>query len=313
MKFFIFNKKDLFKGIACLLMLVMTITVVTSIFNRTLPANAEERKIPIYCVKQDKKVVSLSFDAAWGNEQTQTLLDILAKYKVKTTFFLVGAWVDKYPESVKAISDAGHDVGNHSNNHDHMPQLSVDKIMADTQECNAKIEVITGKKTTLYRPPYGDYNNNVVQAVNDCDMYCVQWDVDSLDWKDPTPQQMVERITSKISNGSIILMHNGAKNTPEALPLIIEAIQAQGYEIVPISEILLKGQYATDHEGRMYLTGGSETKKETSDTDTQTSVTIQGDIVTKDDMVTKEETESTDDVSSTVEVMIAMDEEDAAE
>ncbi|MDD5923636.1 MAG: polysaccharide deacetylase family protein [Clostridia bacterium] len=263
MKLLIINKKRIIKSVLCLAMLILTTSILSASLNKITPVNASERKIPIYCVKQDKKVVSISFDAAWGNEQTQTLLDILKENDVKATFFLVGNWVDKYPESVKAIADAGHDVGNHSNNHDHMTQKSLSQIADDTKACNEKIEALTGKCPTLYRPPYGDYNNDVVEGVNSCDMYCVQWDVDSLDWKDPTPEQMVERIRSKISNGSIILMHNGAKNTPEALPMIIKAIREEGYEIVPISEILLKGKYATDHEGRMYCIDSTDSSTST--------------------------------------------------
>ena len=104
---------------------------------------------------------------------------------------------------------------------------------------------------TLFRAPYGDYNNDVVKSVNGCNMYCVQWDVDSLDWKDPTPEQITKNIVSKLKDGSIILMHNGAKNTPEALPMVIEGIKEKGYEIVPISKILLKGEYYTDVDGKM--------------------------------------------------------------
>lgn len=164
----------------------------------------------------------------------------------------MGEWVDKYPDSVKAIHDAGHDVGNHSDTHAHMPQQSREDMLQELNGCNDKIEKITGVRPTLFRPPYGDYNNALVETVNSIHMYCVQWDIDSLDWKDPSPQQMVDRIQNNLSPGSIILLHNGAKNTPEALPMIIEAIRAQGYEIVPISEILLKGSYTTDHEGRMH-------------------------------------------------------------
>ena len=133
-----------------------------------------------------------------------------------------------------------------------MTKLSYDEQLTEIKNCNDKIKELTGKAPTLFRPPYGDYDNTVVKSVKDSGMYCIQWDIDSLDWKDPTPAQMIERITSKLTSGSIILMHNGAKNTPEALPQIIDAVRAQGYEFVPISEIILEGDYTTDHEGRMF-------------------------------------------------------------
>lgn len=117
---------------------------------------------------------------AWGNEDTQQLIDILAEDNIKATFFVVGEWVDKYPESVKALSDAGHEVMNHSSTHPHMTELSCDQMVAEVQECNEKIEKITGSCPTLFRPPYGDYNDSVVSTLRSIDMYTIQWDVDRL-------------------------------------------------------------------------------------------------------------------------------------
>lgn len=251
MKFLILTRNRLIVMACCAFVAVVTLIVSLGSYGRAIEASTPERKIPIYSVETDKKVVSISFDAAWGDEQTQSLLDILDKYKIKSTFFLVGGWVDKYPDDVKAISEAGHDVGNHSDTHAHLPQLGNDGILDEIKTCNDKVEDITGKCPKLFRPPYGDYNNAVVDVANSIDMYCVQWSIDSLDWKDPTPAEMVSRIKKNLCPGSIILMHNGAKNTPEALPMIIEMIKQEGYEIVPISEILLKGEYKTDVKGKM--------------------------------------------------------------
>lgn len=218
-----------------------------------MAASNTNRDIPIYYVDTKEKVCAISFDAAWGNEQTDILLDILDEYNVKTTFFLVGQWVDNYPESVKKIHERGHDIGNHSDTHAHMTQISHSKQIEELNKCNEKIKAITNKEVTLFRPPYGEYDNAVVNSTKSCNMYCVQWNIDSLDWKDPTPQDMVKRIEQKLCPGSIILLHNGAKNTPQALPLIIESIIAQGYKIVPISELLPQGEYITDHEGKMIM------------------------------------------------------------
>ncbi len=258
MKVFTITKKGLVSIFSCFLIGAIALTVVTSTAAKITETSSTERIIPIYYVDTDKKVCSISFDAAWGNEQTETLLDILDEHKVKTTFFLVGEWVDKFPESVKEINKRGHDVGNHSDTHAHLTQISLSEQAEELKNCSEKITSITGKKVTLFRPPYGEYDNSVVTSSNDCDMYCVQWNIDSLDWKDPSPQDMVQRIEQKLCPGSIILLHNGAKNTPEALPIIIESIKAQGYEIVPISELLPKGEYYTDHEGKMILNNKNE-------------------------------------------------------
>ncbi len=212
-------------------------------------AATKTRLVPIYNVKTDQKKISISFDAAWGNEQTQNLIDILGKYSVKTTFFVVGSWVEKYPESVKALADAGHEVCNHSDSHPHMPQLPREKIASEIQNCNQKIKAITGKEPTLFRAPYGDYNNTLIETVKGLNMHEIQWNVDSLDWKDPTPQQIYERVVGKVQPGSIVLLHNGAKNTPAALPSILETLQKQGYEIVPISQLIYNGTYKIDNNG----------------------------------------------------------------
>lgn len=253
MKFITLTRRSLLVFFSSVLLGAIAFTITIRTTSKAITASAEPRDIPIYCVDRDDKKVAISFDAAWGNEQTDTLLKILKEKNVTATFFLVGDWVDKYPESVKKIAQMGHDVENHSDTHPYMTKLSSEQMQSEIKNCNEKIKTITGKSPTLLRPPYGDYNNQVVNAVKEQGMYCVQWDIDSLDWKDPTPQKMVDKITSKLQSGSIILMHNGAKNTPQALPQIIDAVRAQGYEFVPISEIILQGNYTTDHEGRMHL------------------------------------------------------------
>ena len=211
---------------------------------------ALQRQLPIYCVKKDDKVVALSFDAAWGNEDTLQLIDILGKYNIKATFFVVGEWVDKYPESVKALHDAGHEIMNHSNDHKYFSKLSAAEIISDINLCNDKIESVTGVRPTLFRPPYGDYNDNVVSTVNSIGMYPIQWDVDSLDWKDLSAQDIQSRVLKRVQPGSIVLFHNAAKNTPAALSGIIEGLLAQGYSFLPISQLIYKDNYTIDHTGR---------------------------------------------------------------
>lgn len=166
-------------------LLAAVLAVGTAGYAATYPAVAytTDRQLPIYCVdKGQQKVCSISFDAAWGNEDTQTLIDILSKYNVKTTFFVVADWVDKYPESVKALKDAGHEVMSHSAHHDHYNSLSAEQIAADLKESCDKTEAVTGVRPTLIRCPYGEYDNHVIQAVRDCGMEPIQWDVETLHW-----------------------------------------------------------------------------------------------------------------------------------
>lgn len=244
MKFVIITKKHLMLAICVLLVSVIGVIGSINIFADN------ERLLPIYCVETDKKQIALSFDAAWGNNDTQNLIDILAEYDAPATFFVVGAWVDKYPESVKALAESGHQVQNHSNTHPHMPQLAREQIKDEILSCNKKIENITGKSPTLLRPPYGDYDNALIETVGELKMQTIQWDVDSLDWKESaTAESICKRVTSKVKNGSIVLFHNDADHTPEALPTILKCLKEKGYEFVSIEDLIYKDNYEINHDG----------------------------------------------------------------
>ena len=244
MKFFIVKRQHIMLALCVIIATVLLVTGSVSIFA------SQNRKLPIYCVKTDKKQVAISFDAAWGNDDTETLIKILKEYNVPATFFVVGAWVDKYPESVKALSDAGHRIENHSNTHPHMPQLSTEQIKNELESCNNKIKAVTGRCPTLLRVPYGDYDNAVLETTEALGMYTIQWDVDSLDWKDhATADSICKRVTSKVKNGSIVLFHNDADHTPEALPNILKCLKDEGYEFVFIEDLIYKENYEIIHDG----------------------------------------------------------------
>ncbi len=213
------------------------------------------KELPIYGVNTEEKKVALSFDAAWGNEDTAAILEILDKYDVKVTFFMTGGWVEKYPEDVKAIAAAGHDLGNHSENHKQMSQISYDECVEEVMSVHEKVEELTGECMCLFRPPYGDYNDTLIKACDSVGYYTIQWDVDSLDWKDYGADNIVKTVLQhkNLQNGSIILMHNGAKYTKDALERIIVGLREMGYEIVPISELIYTDDYEIDHAGRQSM------------------------------------------------------------
>ncbi|MBR5272105.1 MAG: polysaccharide deacetylase family protein [Clostridia bacterium] len=249
-------------GITAILCVAVAVIFAVCIAARTVStsASAPARKIPIYSVGTTEKKVCLTFDAAWGNEDTQQLIDILAQYNIKATFFIVGEWVDKYPESVKALSDAGHSIQNHSDTHPHLPQLSREKVIEELENCNDKIEAITGVRPDLIRVPYGDYNNAVVESAESIGMYTIQWDVDSLDWKDLSAQDIHGKVVNKVKEGSIVLFHNAALHTPEALPSIIESLIEKGYKFVTVGELIYRDNYTVDHTGRQQSNTTEPTK-----------------------------------------------------
>lgn len=247
MKVFIMNKKRII--FALCLIIVITAAVVGFIYCENVQTQRNSNGLPIYSVQTEKKQIAISFDAAWGNEDTQTLIDILEKYNIKATFFLVGSWVDNYPQSVKALSVAGHSIQNHSNTHPYLTQIGVDSAKEEISKCNEKIKHITGVSPILLRPPYGDYDANVVSAIESLDMYPIQWSVDSLDWKGISADEIYENVVPKIKSGDIVLFHNAAEHTPEALPKIIEALQADGFEFVLIEDLIYKDNYEIDVNG----------------------------------------------------------------
>ena len=193
--------------------------VQSAFFNESVTVTAAKKKLPIYCVDTFEKKVAISFDAAWGADDTDNLLQILDQNDVKATFFLCGYWVDKYPQEVKKIYDSGHTVGNHSNTHPHGNQLSLEKNKEEIMNCHNKIKELLGFDMNLYRPPFGEYNDTVLTAAEQCGYYSIQWDVDSLDWKELGVEHEINQVLNHkhLGNGSIILFHNDTKYTPDAL------------------------------------------------------------------------------------------------
>lgn len=254
MRVFIINRRQI-NIFLLLLTLIFLSTAYTAVFNTNIlnVFKKNDRIIPIYCVDTEEKKIAISFDAAWGADLSEELLHILKQYNVKTTFFLVGFWVDKYPEMVKRIDEEGHEIGNHSAKHPKMSQLSEERIIEELTITSNKIEKITGKKVNLFRPPYGDYNNRLMKIAKDLGYYVIQWDVDSLDYKDYGRDAIVDRVIGKVKNGSIVLFHNNATYTKDALPIILEKLQKKGFTIVPISDLIYKDNYYIDHTGKQKI------------------------------------------------------------
>lgn len=209
------------------------------------------RNLPIYEVKRQDRKIALTFDAAWGNEDTGRILDILEKENVKATFFATGGWVQNYPEDVKAILAAGHDLGNHSENHKMMSELNKEQIRLEIMSVHDRVKELTGYDMFLFRCPYGDYDNRVITTVTECGYYPIQWDVDSLDWKDYGGDAIMRTVCEhkNLGGGSIILCHNGAKYTAEVLEKIIDELKHQGYEFVAVSELIYLSDYHMNANG----------------------------------------------------------------
>ena len=209
-----------------------------------------KRKLPIYSVETQEKKVAITFDASWREDNTDEIITILDKYNVKATFFFVGTWIDANPEKLKLISEKGHEIGNHTNSHPDMNNISRATLIKEMEIADGKIRKITGKGTELFRCPSGSYNDLVIETVQSTNRYCIQWDVDSIDWRNEGQEIELNRVLKKSKPGSIILFHNEAKYTPQNLPIIIEHFQKNGYSMVTVSDLIYKSDFTIDGTGK---------------------------------------------------------------
>lgn len=207
------------------------------------------RKVPIYNVETSEKQVAISFDAAWGADKTQGILDILQEFDVGATFFLVGFWVDDYTDMVKAIDEKGYEIGTHSNTHPDMAKLDSATMKSELETSIQKIKAVTGKEVSLFRAPFGSYNNALIDTAESLNLKTIQWDVDSLDWKGLSASEINNRVSNGVKNGSIILMHNNSDNILEGLRLVLTTLKNKGYKVTSISDLIYHDNFTIDRNG----------------------------------------------------------------
>ena len=250
--FFVLNKQKIYTYLLSILTVVILFCIAGSIGSEeaTIETASTNKLLPIYSVQTENKNVALTINCAWNDSDIDKILSTLSENNVKATFFMVGDWVEKFPEAVKKINEAGHQIGSHSNTHAHVNQLSYEKNVEEIKLSSEKIKNITGKEVTLYRPPYGEYNNTVIRAANENGYMPIQWSLDTLDYTGITGNEMWDRIKDKITSGDIILMHNGTEHTAESLDMLIKNIKEKGLNLVTISELVYKENYSIDVNGK---------------------------------------------------------------
>lgn len=251
--FFIYNKDKIISvAIAFSTVLILFLLATTFKGNNKITletSTKEEKLLPIYSVETTEPEIALTINCAWSADDINSILETLDKHNLKITFFMVGEWVGKYQAETKKIFEAGHEIANHSYSHPHVSNLSYEANKDEIERCNSLIKKITGVEPTFYRGPYGEYNNIVISAADDCALKTIQWNIDSLDWQGLTGDQMWERINKKIDKGSIILMHNGTENTALALDQILTNIEQKGLKIVKVSDLIYQENYIIDNNG----------------------------------------------------------------
>ena len=249
MRFFVFKRRTL---LTILFLIILSILAIYLLTNHIVTVSSTERKLPIYSVDTDEKKIAITFDAAWTNQDTDALIEVLKKHNATATFFVVGDWASKFPESVKAFFEAGHTIANHSNTHKAFSKCPREEIRKEIFDCNEKLEGIIGEKITLVRAPSGDYTNQSIEVATDMNMFTIQWNCDSLDYTKLSVDEIVNRVVSGVSNGSIVLFHNGVDNTAPALDIILTELTKQGYSFVSVEDLIYKEDYYIDHTGKQF-------------------------------------------------------------
>lgn len=207
------------------------------------------RKVPIYYVNTQNQQVAISFDAAWGADKTEKIMSICKEYNVNATFFLVGFWVEDYPEIAKKIAENGFEIGTHSNTHPDMAKISAEKQKLELETSLNIIKKNTGVDAKLFRPPFGAYNDSLISTAESLGLTTIQWDVDSLDWKGISAMEITNRVLNGVRNGSIILCHNNSDHILDALPIMLDRLQKKGYTVSCVGDLILKGDYVIDNNG----------------------------------------------------------------
>ncbi len=252
--FFVYNKDKIISVVIAmstvLILFLLATTFRSNSINNTVETSASTSELlPIYSVDTEENKIALTINCAWNANDIDLILETLSNNQVKATFFMVGDWVSKFPDAVKKIYESGNEIANHSESHTHINNLNYEKNVEEITKCSDRIKDITGNNTTLYRGPYGEYNDTVIKSANDTNHIMIQWSIDTLDYNGLTAEQMWERIEPKLENGSIILMHNGTENTALGLDMIIKNIKEKGFEPVTVSELIYKDNYTIDNNG----------------------------------------------------------------
>ena len=250
--FVIFNKQKIYTYLISIVTVILLFCIAGTITNGNeaiSTSSTNEKLLPIYNVQTDENKVAFTMNCAWNADDIDQILTVLKENNTKITFFMVGDWIEKFPEAVKKISDEGHEIASHSDTHPHVNNLTYEQNIEEIEKSNDKIEQITGKRTNIYRAPYGEYNNTVVKAAQDKGYYIIQWNLDTLDYSGLTGEQMWDRLKDKIKAGDIILSHNGTKNTANSLDMLIKNIKSKGLEVVTISDLIYKDNYEINSNG----------------------------------------------------------------
>ena len=192
---------------------------------------------PIFHGNVEQNKVAFVCNVFWGEEFLPDMLKTLEDNNVHITFFIGGTWAKDNPDLLKNIAERGHELANHSYNHPHPNTLSKNQNKEQILKAETIIQGITGVKTSLYAPPYGEYNDVVLNTAQELEYKTIMWSIDTIDWKRPPADIVKSRVLKKIHNGAIVLMHP-TESTQKALPELLKELHEKGYTITTISDVI---------------------------------------------------------------------------
>lgn len=230
----IISKKKLLVILFMLAFLFMFIAAL-----RMISINTMNYYEPIYKGLDNEKKVAFACNVVWGEEHLPEMLRLFKENDTEITFFIGGQWAEKNPELLKRIHNDGHELGNHGYKHLHHSTLTREANKQEILKTEEIVKQITGVKTSLFAPPYGDFNDTVVDAAESLGYKVIMWSIDTIDWNTKDYKKILDRIEKKHHNGAIVLMHP-TKSTVQALPLMLKNLEAHGYEITTVSDVLEK-------------------------------------------------------------------------
>jgi polysaccharide deacetylase family sporulation protein PdaB len=245
--------KRLFENVG---MILIPLIIVFSFFIKEFSQNTAVSidALPIYSVDRQDKVVSVTFDINWAEKDyIYGILEVLDKYNVKGTFFIIGSWVNYSDDNLKKlqlISGRGHEIGNHSYKHPAFSSIGAEKIKDELVKTNEVLEKVTNEKIKLFRFPSGDFNKASYEAVINQGFIPIQWDVDSVDWKELGEEIEYQRVIKGVKPGSIILFHNNAKYTPKNLDRLLKELKEEGYQFETVGNLIYNDNWYVDSEGK---------------------------------------------------------------
>lgn len=234
------------RNVLTLFLLIFTMILSIGMKNQYIGIFAEDSNKPIYKVSKEEKELALTFDINWAeNDELYNILDVLDKYNVKATFFIMGGWVnysEENKEKLKKINEGGHEIGNHSYIHPMFTKINEERMKSELEKTNKIIKDTIGVDVNLFRFPSGDYNKKSIEFVKSNGYEIIQWNIDSIDWKQLGEEKEYNNVMKKIEPGSIILFHNNAKYTPKNLDKIIKELQEDGYSFIPVGKMIYNSE-----------------------------------------------------------------------